>query len=375
MRSTSFVAALLLSAVQVYAHGRVDHVEVDGKSYPGWNPYSGSNPNAVTYRPYKNEGADAFNLPNEWTDATKMSCETGDVAPKAVPVNAGGSVTIFSQGATGELKNQPGVGGTPYNPWVHAIGTVSNYITSCGSSCQSFNAAGAGWTRLSADALDMSKSISSGLRQTMKNKPEEYYPKSGNGLWGMAKFVANGSKQTVQIPNLKPGEYLLRQELVALHNPKSNTANSGPQMYVGCVRLKVTGSGDVSLPSGTKSSSFYSPNGALANYNHFTQDITKFKMGGPAVWDGASSGGSSDSGSNDSGSGSSNSGSSNSGSSNSGSSNSGSGSGSNDDNNDTATKPGKCQKRSVKKRRAARAAARGFSKKRLHMKRLIAESF
>jgi hypothetical protein len=68
------------------------------------------------------------------------------------------------------------------------MGFVFDYITSCGHNCNTFDATNAGWTKLAHAGIDMSKTISSGLRATMKDKPEQYYPTSGPGLWAMAKL-------------------------------------------------------------------------------------------------------------------------------------------------------------------------------------------
>jgi hypothetical protein len=68
------------------------------------------------------------------------------------------------------------------------MGFVIDYITSCNGDCTKFDATNAGWTKIAHAGMDMSQTISSGLRQTMKNKPEQYYPSSGAGLWAMAKL-------------------------------------------------------------------------------------------------------------------------------------------------------------------------------------------
>jgi hypothetical protein len=219
-----------------------------------------------------------------------MSCEASSSsgAPNTVKVKAGSTVSVFWEGATSELNGKAGTGGlTEYNPWVHAMGTVSDYITSCNGECSAFDATNAGWTRLTSDGLDTSQSISEDLRSTMANKPEAYSPK-GNGLWAMAKFVQDGSKRDVTIPSLKSGQYILRQELIAVHNPKNSDPTTGPQVYAACIQLDVTDGGNLSLPGGTQSSALYETNGAFANYNVYSGgDFPSF---GPAVWDQASSG-------------------------------------------------------------------------------------
>lgn len=119
----------------------------------------------------------------------------------------------------------------------------------------------------------------------MGAKPEVYHPKSGSGLWGMAKMIEDGSKWTLDIPaDLAPGEYLWRNEISATH---SNPA----QIYVGCVQLEVTGNGKTALPAGVTSDKLYTQSSSPLNgFNTYTYDYSKtVELPGPAVWDGASS--------------------------------------------------------------------------------------
>jgi hypothetical protein len=61
--------------------------------------------------------------------------------------------------------------------------------------------------------------------------------------WGTAVVYAN-LKWTSNIPaTLKPGNYLIRHELLALHQADA------PQWYPECAQLTVTGSGTATPPS------------------------------------------------------------------------------------------------------------------------------
>ncbi|KAK7057704.1 glycosyl hydrolase family 61-domain-containing protein [Favolaschia claudopus] len=310
MYSLSLIAALLSSTSLVAGHGQVHRVSSGGSSNTGPNIYfagDSANSKTATRVMYK-ASSPAFVLPSGFTDNSQMSCEGSakSPAPDTIDVNAGQSIDIFWEGATAELKNKAGTGSlTSYNPWVHAMGFVFDYITSCNGDCSNFDATNAGWTKLAHAGIDTSKSISDGLRSTMKGKPELYHPTSGPGLWAMAKLVQDGSKWTVNIPSsLKSGQYMIRHELSAVHNPKNSNPTSGPQNYIACIQLNVKNGGGSSLPSGTQAKDLYSPNGAYANIdvNSPSFDPSKVEIPGPAVWDGVSSGSSGSSG-NDSGSG------------------------------------------------------------------------
>ncbi|KAJ7575974.1 glycosyl hydrolase family 61-domain-containing protein [Mycena floridula] len=294
MLATAFLAASLLPIV-VRGHGQINHVVANGVSNKGPNIYySGDSVNAKTVtRVMYSAASPAYVLPSGFNDNSKMSCEgsANSPAPDVLSVPAGGSVDIYWQGATSELLNKAGTGGlSDYNPWVHAMGPIQDYITSCNGDCSNFDSTNAGWTKLAGAGLDTSSAISSDLRATMKGKPEPYYPTSGNGLWAMAKMVQDGSKWTINIPSsLKAGQYLLRNELSAVHSPKGSDPKSGPQLYIACVQVKVTGDGTTSLPSGTQAKDLYDADGAFANYDVYTNP-SSFSLPGPAVWDQASSG-------------------------------------------------------------------------------------
>ncbi|THU76439.1 hypothetical protein K435DRAFT_846600 [Dendrothele bispora CBS 962.96] len=275
----------------VYAHGQIKGVMANGVYNTGPNIYydgDSVNDDTVTRKMYQ---ASSPSFLNYWdfSDNTKMACESADPAPKSIDITAGSDLTIYWEGATSELLNQAGTGDTDgTNPWVHAMGPITDYITSCNGACSSFSASDAGtagWTKLATFGLDTSQSISDDLRTTMTNKPEEYYPTAdeGQGLWGMAKLVEDSSEWTVNIPSgLKSGEYLVRHELAAVHSPKSS--GGGPQLYVACIQINVIDGGSDELPSGTQAGSLYETDGYLANYDVYTAG-TVFEDIGPAVWD------------------------------------------------------------------------------------------
>lgn len=236
----------------------------------------------------------AFVLPSGFTDNNQMSCEGSarSPAPHTLSVAAGDEIDVFWEGATSELRGKPGAGAlSAYNPWVHAMGFVIDYLTPCNGPCTSFDATDAGWTKIAHAGMDARASVSDALRGTMQGKPEPYYPARGPGLWAMAKLVQNGSKWSIKIPAaLKSGQYLLRHELSAVHNPRTSNPTTGPQLYIACIQLDVTGGGQAALPKGTQARSLYDPNGAFANINVLSGafDPARVQIPGPPVWDGAS---------------------------------------------------------------------------------------
>jgi len=283
-------SVLLLGAFisSVAAHGQPNKVVSGGTTMPGPNIYYGPDPNnaKTPVRVMYKASGPSYALPTNYGDSSVMSCEGSATvgAPKTLNVAAGSSFTMFWQGATSELVGQGGL--TSYFPWVHAMGPVLNYITPCtNGDCTKFDATNAGWTLLDKSGIDFSQTISSSLKTAMTNKPEPYHPSSGSGLWAMAKLVQQGSTWDINIPpQLAPGQYILRHEIIAIHNPLGSNPTSGPQHYISCTQLTVTGSGTAKLPAGVKSSNLYEPQGAFAKFDVNSDDPHNFPMPGPAPW-------------------------------------------------------------------------------------------
>ncbi|CAG8601227.1 9878_t:CDS:2 [Acaulospora colombiana] len=104
-----------------------------------------------------------------------------------------------------------------------------------------------------------------------------------SGTWGAGK-VLNTLQWTSTIPaNLAPGNYLLRHELIAVHQAKT------PQFYAECAQIVVSGSGTaspsgsylVSIPGYCKLSD---SNVSLDIYSEAAKTVTSWDVPGPPVW-------------------------------------------------------------------------------------------
>jgi cellulase len=86
-------------------------------------------------------------------------------------------------------------------------------------------------------------------------------------MFGSEVLYENNMTYTVQIPsNLKPGDYIIRHELVALHYA---TKPLGPEFYISCVNVKVLGDGTAE-PSKEFYARFpgaYKPDNPYLNFN------------------------------------------------------------------------------------------------------------
>ena len=107
-----------------------------------------------------------------------------------------------------------------------------------------------------------------------------------NGKWAVEDFITNKGQITITLPDLAAGDYLIRPEIIALHEANSQ---GGAQFYNGCGQIKVTGSGSASLPStGVDMTKAYSATDAGVLFDIYSGK-TEYPIPGPAVWDGASS--------------------------------------------------------------------------------------
>jgi len=185
--------------------------------------------------------------------SSSMTCNGGTAVSDFVEVAAGSSIGL--QWHHNDPMTESGDNDEPIAESHH--GPVMVYIAEA-----STNGEGAVWTKIFEDGLS-------------------------GGVWGIDTFRANKGLITIDLPDLADGEYLIRPELIALHEA---SAEMKAQFYNGCGQLKITG-GSVSLPaSGTDMTKAYSATdpGVLVDiYNN----PTSYEIPGPAVWDGASSGG------------------------------------------------------------------------------------
>jgi cellulase len=107
-----------------------------------------------------------------------------------------------------------------------------------------------------------------------------------NGKWAVEKFISNKGQITITLPDLADGDYLIRPEIIALHE---GNREKGAQFYNGCGQISVSG-GSAALPAtGTDMTKAYSATDPGVLFNIYG-GATSYPIPGPKVWDGASSG-------------------------------------------------------------------------------------
>ncbi|KAJ4404317.1 hypothetical protein N0V91_006011 [Didymella pomorum] len=185
--------------------------------------------------------------------SSAMTCNGGSAAADTLEVAAGSDITFQWH------HNDPAtVSGDADEPIAASHkGPVMVYIAPAES-----NGEGAVWTKVFEEGLS-------------------------GGKWAVEKFIANKGQITITLPDLAAGEYLIRPEIIALHE---GNRKAGAQFYNGCGQIKVTGSGSASLPAtGVDMTKAYSAEDPGVLFDIYS-GATTYEIPGPKVWDGASSG-------------------------------------------------------------------------------------
>jgi cellulase len=245
MRFTPAIAAAVLAfcASGVSAHTRVYSLWVNGEDQgDGRTEYIRSPPN---------------NNPVTDLSSTDLVCNVngGIKAPSFVTVAPGDLVSFEWYHNT---RNDDIIDSTHKGP---IITYIADYTED--------NGAEAIWTKIAEDGYD-----------------------STTSKWAVESLISGGGKWDVTLPSsLAAGKYLLRQEIIALHeanNAYNDGTGRGAQFYPSCAQIEVTGSGTAVPPQDFDFNTGYTtadPGIVFNVYNSFTS----YEIPGPEVWDGSSS--------------------------------------------------------------------------------------
>ncbi|TFK44421.1 glycosyl hydrolase family 61-domain-containing protein [Crucibulum laeve] len=190
-----FLLSIASVLPEAAGHGFVHSVLVGDQDYPGWNPFT----DPYTDTPARIVRKVSSDGPIAPTDAD-LACGHGgnDGTAALANIQAGSKVTF-------QWTNWP----------ADHQGPVSSYMTSCNGDCTKFAANDAKWFKVDASGYD----------PTTK-------------LWAADNLIADNNSWTSTIPAaLAPGQYLIRNEIIALHSIGS------PQFYPSCSQIQVSGSG------------------------------------------------------------------------------------------------------------------------------------
>lgn len=236
----STLLAALTGAAAVSAHGHVSHIIVNGVQYRNYDPTSDFyNPGAAP----KVIGWSALNQDNGFVEPNSFG--TAEIICHKGAKPGAGHATV----AAGDKIN---LVWTPEWPESH-VGPVIDYLADCNGPCETVDPASLRFFKIGGAGY--------------------------NGDWAANDLRANGNSWLVQIPSdLKPGNYVLRHEILALHGgPNPNGAQAYPQ----CMNIRVTGSGSRS-PAGVAGTSLYKANDAGILFNTYMSPVV-YPVPGPAL--------------------------------------------------------------------------------------------
>lgn len=219
MKSFGKLAALSISTLSflpsVLAHGRLRSVTIDGKVFEG--PQISNSGNVQSVIRTINDVSPVLDVTSD-----NLSCGQGAANLKA-PLSAdakAGSQIDFSW-ASGETTV----------PWPHNVGPMMTYLAQCSGDCADFSSLDAKWVKIDEAGRE-------------GNQPA--------GDWIQATTVHVNKSYSMKLPdNLPAGNYLMRHEIIALHNAQSEGL---AEFYPSCVQLTVSGgSSKANFPSDTAS--------------------------------------------------------------------------------------------------------------------------
>jgi len=144
-------------------------------------------------------------------------------------------------------------------------GPIIDYLAPCPSdNCLASSPASLKFTKIAETGL------------VKPGSPKEY-------VWATDQLRKSNNTWSVKIPAaLKAGNYVLRNEIIALHT--AGTVG-GAQNYPQCFNVKVVGGGSVALPVGIPATQFYRPEtkGIVFNIAR-TVGVGEYTVPGPPVW-------------------------------------------------------------------------------------------
>jgi hypothetical protein len=250
MLTNSVFAAAALLVAEAAAHGAVTAYNIAGKDYPGYQGFSpGNTPNVIQWQ------WPDFNPTYQCTDA-KIRCNGGTSATEKATANPGDTVTATWQ------------------QWTHSQGPILVWMYKCSGEFSACDGSGSNWFKIDEAGFH-------GDGTTVFLDTE-----TGSG-WDIAKLVGSNKSWSSKIPaGLAPGNYLIRHELIALH--QANT----PQFYAECAQIVVGGSGSASPDSSYKAAipGYCSNSDSNISFNINDHSLPQtYTIPGPPVFKGTAS--------------------------------------------------------------------------------------
>ncbi|KAF2664604.1 glycoside hydrolase [Microthyrium microscopicum] len=242
----SQAGALLGFAVSVMGHGFVYQIDVDGTLYPGYYPQQDY------FKGYKRIAFSAGGTVAVMNATSPdLACNSWAQAPALIATARAGSNITYN-----------------WSPWVPSHkGPMTTYMAPYEGDLAKTN----------LNKLEFFKTAEEGLSKDGK-------------VWATDRLIDNKGLWTTTIPSdIKPGLYVLRHELLALHFATSNSnwwyipgGAIAPQFYIHCFNLNVTGTGTQS-PKGVTFPGAYAPDTPGLVFDIF-KNKTTYPIPGPPLY-------------------------------------------------------------------------------------------
>ena len=253
MSFTKSQASLILAAFAaapglVSAHGHVTQITINGEVIPGFEP---GNPSADSVGWATTVQDNGFVLADSLQDPDIVCHRGATNAVNSATVAAGDTISIT------------------WDTWPEShVGPIIDYLASCDGDCAT----------VEKTALEFFKINEGGLLDSS----------AAPGRWVTDELIENAfTWETTIPPSVAPGSYVLRHEIIALH--EGNQQNAA-QMYPQCINLEITGSGS-EQPAGVVATELYDAADAGIFFNPYRTDFT-YPIPGPVNSFGSGNGGS-----------------------------------------------------------------------------------
>jgi len=231
----------------VSAHGWIDKWIIGDRNYTGFNP---------TIAPWVPDQSTiawpAWN--NDTGPVYSNRLNTSDIICSINATNAQLYATSVAAGSTINLH---------WTVWPDSHhGPIFSYLAACDGDCAAVDKYQLKWFKIAE------------LGQILHGK--------GNGsvgVWASDQLRETEGAWSVTVPSaIKAGNYVLRNEIVALHSAYDVGA---AQFYPQCANIKITGNGTV-VPSGVLGTSLYNQNDPGVHYNIYNDELKpSYPMPGP----------------------------------------------------------------------------------------------
>ncbi|KAI9845633.1 MAG: hypothetical protein M1837_004607 [Sclerophora amabilis] len=245
IRKTAAVLGALASISGVSAHGTVTKINAGGQEYEGYAKEMGADGGVIGWNTPQNVD-NGFILASNAASPDVICHKAATPASKSAPVEAGSTVDLT------------------WTTWPGShLGPIIDYLAKCDGPCAS------------AD------------KESLKFFKIDEFGKEG-GKWATDKLMAEALTWTATIPkDIAPGEYVLRHEILGLHEADRGAA----QIYPQCINIEVTGGGTAE-PEGVLGTELYKPDDLSFNLYGGPEE---YPIPGPPLYTGgggASTGGS-----------------------------------------------------------------------------------